>query len=72
MNNDILEFNFVHHSPAKEQIEKYDTIRKKFKEVSALVNEVCTDGREKNQSMVNIEQAMFWANASIARDKKFQ
>ena len=69
MKQKLLDYNFNHHSPTSEQIEKYDAIRDKFKEVAELICEICPESRERTESMVNIEQAMFWANASVARDK---
>ncbi len=70
MKRELLEYNFVHRSPTKEQIKNYDTIRESFKEIATLISEICPESREKTESLVNLEQAMFWANASIAREKK--
>ncbi len=70
MKRELLEYNFVHRSPTKEQIKNYDTIRDNFKEIATLISEICPESREKTESLVNLEQAMFWANASIAREKK--
>lgn len=67
MKQELLDYNFVHHSPSQEQIRNYDAVRSKFKEVAELINDICPESREKNVSMTNLEQAMFWANASIAR-----
>ncbi len=70
MEQKLLDYNFVHHSPTSEQIQKYDTIRSKFKEVAKLIVKTCPESREKTEAMINLEQAMFWANASVARAEK--
>ncbi len=68
MKQEVLDYNFVRHCPNEDQIKRYDSIRSQIKKAAELINEICPEGREKEQAIVNIEQAMFWANASIARE----
>lgn len=67
--NPVIENNFKYHSPKPGQPEKYTAIREKAKELAYLIEEVCPNSREKSVAMTNLEQAVMWANASIARSE---
>lgn len=58
---------FSHHPPQPGQQERYQAIRAKAKELAALMGEECPPSRELSLARTNLEQAVFWANASIAR-----
>ncbi|WP_107838958.1 DUF7681 family protein [Metasolibacillus meyeri] len=60
---------YKYHAPKPGQSEKYDIIRAKAKELAYLMNDVCPDSRERSLAHTNLEQAVMWANASIARGK---
>lgn len=62
-----LENRFTYHSPKEGQPARYEILRNKAKELSYLIVELCPDSREKALALTNLEQAIFWANASIAR-----
>lgn len=47
---------------------KHSIIRQKCYELALELNEMLPDGREKSLVVTKIEEAMFWANAAIARD----
>ncbi|MCP4714891.1 MAG: hypothetical protein GY868_07230, partial [Deltaproteobacteria bacterium] len=47
MKQELLDYNFHHHSPTTQQIEHYDAIRDKFKEVAELICSICPESREK-------------------------
>ncbi|MER2169025.1 MAG: hypothetical protein ABS938_00160 [Psychrobacillus psychrodurans] len=66
--NPAIENNFKYHSPKDEQPEKYTAIREKAKELAYLMDEVCPNSREKSVALTNLETAVMWANASIARN----
>ncbi|MFW7187329.1 DUF7681 family protein [Lysinibacillus sp. BNK-21] len=66
--NQQLENNFMYHAPKEGQPEKYEAIRAKVKELAYLIEEVCPNSRERSVAITNLETAMFWANASIARN----
>lgn len=66
--NPIIENNFKYHSPREGQPEKYTAIREKAKELAYLIEEKCPNSREKSMSLTNLETAVMWANASIARN----
>lgn len=67
MNNQI-ENNFMHHAPNSGQQEKYETIRQKAKELAYLFEATCPASREKSLAMTKLEEAVMWANASVARN----
>ena len=65
--NEGIENAFMHHPPKEGQSEKYEAIRKHAKVFAYLIDELCPDSPESEQAVYNLQQAMFWANASIAR-----
>lgn len=64
-----IDNNFKHHPPKEGQQEKYVAVRETAKSLAMLMNDTCPDSREKSLAMTNLEQAVFWANASIARNE---
>ena len=62
-----IEINFTYHIPKGNQQEKYKSLRTKSKELAYIFNELCPDSKEKELAMVRLEEALMWANASIAR-----
>jgi len=67
--NPQIENNFKYHAPKEGQPEKYNTIREKAKELAYLIDKECPNSREKSVSLTNLETAVMWANASIARNE---
>lgn len=63
-----IENNFKYHSPKEGQPEKYTEIREKAKEFAYLIDELCPNCREKAVALTNLETAVMWANAAIARN----
>ena len=59
--------NYVYHAATPEQASTYALIRQRARDLAELIDDVCPDGRERAAAHGNLEQAMFWANASIAR-----
>ncbi|MFJ5565222.1 Acb2/Tad1 domain-containing protein [Lysinibacillus xylanilyticus] len=66
--NPVIENNFKYHSPKEGQQEKYGAIREMAKKLAYLIDEECPNSREKSVAMTNLETAVMWANASIARN----
>lgn len=64
-----IDNNYKYHVPKPGQAEKYDIIRMKAKELAYLMNDVCPDSRERSLAHTNLEQAVMWANAAIARNE---
>lgn len=63
----LLENNFTYHPPQGDQPERYTRIRAGGKELAALLMELCPHTRERSLALTKIEEAVFWANAAIAR-----
>lgn len=60
---------FTYH-PAVEaegQAERYDDIREEARQYALFLLENCPPSRELSLALTNLEQAVFWANAAIAR-----
>ena len=66
--NAEIENNFMYHKPKAGQNEKYETLRAKAKEFAYLVDDLCPGGKEREISMVKLEESVMWANAAIARN----
>lgn len=63
------ETNFVSHAPKEGQRERYEAIRDAGGVLSKILNESCPPSRELSVAQTNLEQAIFWANAAIARNE---
>jgi hypothetical protein len=57
---------FTYHKPKGDQPVRYEALRSKAKELARLINESCPESREKSLAITNLQQAIMWANASIA------
>jgi hypothetical protein len=67
--NPKIENAFKYHPPKEGQADLYTMIREKAKELAYLIDGVCPDSREKSVAMTELETAVMWANASIARNE---
>lgn len=65
-----LENIYTYHSPKPGQPEKYTAIREKAKELATLFEELCPVSREQSVAHTNLETAVMWANAAIARSEE--
>ena len=63
-----INHNFKHHIPTQEKVAQYQNLRDAAKGLAHLINDLVPDGREQALALTNLEQAIFWANAGIARD----
>ena len=64
-----IDRNFTYHKPFGDQPERYAAIRAKAAELAELVNTTTPTSREQSLALTNIEQAVMWANAAIARNE---
>ena len=67
MTRNELEIRFTYHAPHGDQPSKYTRIRNRAYDFAELIDELCPDSREKSTAMTKLEEAVMWANASIAR-----
>lgn len=63
-----IENNFTYHAPKEGQPERYQQLREKAKELAYLIDQLCPKSRERSVAMTQLETAVFWANAAIARN----
>jgi hypothetical protein len=64
-----LEKDFIYHAPKEDQPERYVAIRDIAKHFAAGVMDMSPDSRERSLALTKIEEAVFWANAAIARNE---
>jgi hypothetical protein len=63
-----IEKRFTYHPPKDGQPELYQAIRDMAKMMATIIENTCPESREKSLAFTNLEQAVKWANASIARN----
>lgn len=69
MNHEEIKNNFTYHTPKGGQVQIYEQIRNTAHSFALFLNDKCPEGREKAIALTKLEEAVFWANASIARSK---
>ena len=62
-----LTTRFTYHPPKDDQPERYQKIRDAAHDFADLIEAACPESREKSLAMTNLEEAVMWANAAIAR-----
>lgn len=70
--HDALSDRIRYHKPSTEGVNRIAQIRRAVLEVSRTVAAVVPEGREQALAFTKLEEAMFWANAGIARAPEFQ
>ena len=65
--NKETECRFTYHPPCGDQLLRYQFIRKVAKDFAIIILSRCPSGPEKVQALINLDQCVMWANASIAR-----
>jgi len=68
MSNPVIENNFMYHTLKEGQLNKYEQIRSIAKKLTYEIDDTCPASREKALAMTKLEEAVMWANASIARN----
>lgn len=63
-----LENRHTYHPVKEGQAEKYEAIRAKALEFSKLIRDICPHSRELSTALTRIDEVVFHANASIARN----
>lgn len=60
---------FEYHAPTtEEKRNNHTSIREACRTAADCVNATCPEGREKSLAVTHLEEAMFWANAALARN----
>lgn len=59
---------FTYHPPPDEAtVQKYQRLREKARELATMIRDDCPHSRESSLALTNLEEAIMWANAAIAR-----
>jgi len=64
-----LENRFTCHPPKNNQAARYQIIRERALELAYWINAECPGSRELSLAFTHLEEVVFWANASIARNE---
>lgn len=67
MDDDDIKNRFTYHPPKDEQADRYEKIRGYTKALAIRLTDMCPPSRELSLAITHLEEAVFWANASIAR-----
>lgn len=68
MATEDLKHRFSFHSaPNEEKRNEHTSMRVACYEAAKTIDEKAPDSREKSLAITKLEEAMFWANAAIAR-----
>jgi hypothetical protein len=62
------ERTFKYHAPKAEQVPIYEEIREMGRKFAEAIDGYTGDCREKSLAITKIEEAIFWANAAVARE----
>lgn len=68
MNEAELKNRFLYHAPDAEKARAHERVRTYIMQMALEFNDSLPEGREKSLAMTHLEEAMFWANASLARN----
>lgn len=62
-----IDNDFVFHPSNPSVNEKFASIRRTLHSEAIFLSDICPEGRELSLALTHLEEAMFWANAAIAR-----
>jgi len=65
-----LKNDFTYHAPSESQIKRYGQIRHEAGLFAGMLLMQCPPSRERSLALTNLETAVFFANAAIARNEK--
>lgn len=57
---------FTYHAPKGDQPERYVELRSIARGMAETIEKCCPESRERSLAFTNLQQAVMWANASIA------
>jgi hypothetical protein len=66
MTDEQIENTFTYHRPFGNQPQRYEDMRNEAKVLAKLIQRACPESREKSLAITSLQQAIMWANASIA------
>ncbi len=62
-----IDNRFDYHKPDTLKVGQHETIREQCRHLAYSFESLIPAGREKSLAITKLEEAMFWANAGIAR-----
>ena len=62
-----LELRFTHHAPKGDQAKRYTSLRNAAGDLADKIGMLTPPSREQDTAIARLEEAVFWANAAIAR-----
>jgi hypothetical protein len=65
----MLKKRFTYHPPKGDQADRYVEIRDKAHDFATLILAKTPGSREQSLALTKLEEAVMWANASIARNE---
>lgn len=66
---DDLIHRFTYHAPKGDQPAKYEELRSGARLLAVTIKDLCPGSREQALAITKLEEVVFWANASIARNE---
>lgn len=60
---------FSYHAPKGDQALRYELIRDHAHDLAAFIVDKTPESREQSLALTKLEEAVMWANASIARNE---
>ena len=66
MTDEQIENTFTYHRPFGNQPQRYEDLRNEAKSLAKTIQQACPESREKSLAITSLQQAIIWANASIA------
>lgn len=67
--NEELNNRFTYHAPMGDQTARYEFLRAHAKDLALKIVEATPVSREQSLAITKLEEAVFWANAAIARNE---
>lgn len=67
MDAEEMKNRFTYHEPQGDQPRRYEEIRSTARLLAVTIDSFCSESREKSLAFTKLEEAVMWANASIAR-----
>lgn len=64
-----LENRFTYHAPKEGQPQRYTELRDAAKHLAYIIKLGTPQSREQSLALTKLEEAVFWANAAIARNE---
>jgi hypothetical protein len=62
-----IDWDFTFHPPGDDARALHELVRAHCRDLARTLDQVLPQGREASLALTRLEEAMFWANAAIAR-----